>query len=188
MSKAFTKESDGDNDDDESPEIPALPAGTKNYITPNGAKRIQEELRYLKTELRPHITNMVSWAAENGDRSENADYQYNKKKLREIDKRIRFLAKRLDNVDIVDPLIHKKNKSKQIFFSATVTIQDEDGEEKKYAIVGVDEINTEKGHISWISPLASALLKAEVGDIVTFKSPKGIREIEVLKIEYEEIK
>ena len=185
MSKAFVKESDGD--DDEVGNEPEIPQGVKNYITPHGARKLQEELRHLKYDLRPEITKMVTWAAENGDRSENADYQYNKKKLRDIDKRMRFLGKRLDSVEVIDPLLHKEKGSDQIFFGATVVIRDEDRSEKTYSIVGLDEIDMEKGRISWISPLASALLKARVGDYVSFKSPKGLREIEVVEIRYEEL-
>lgn len=188
MSKAFTRESDTDLDDDENEKEDAawagLPKGAKNYMTPAGAKKIQEELRELKTKTRPALTEVIAWAAGNGDRSENGDYIYGKKKLREIDKRIRFLAKRLDIVDIVDPL---QVKSEVVLFGATVTIRDEDDSEKTYSIVGVDEVEVEKGKISWCCPLANALFKAQEGDFVSFKSPKGVREIEVLKIIYRAI-
>ncbi len=186
MSKAFVKESDvelaDDLDDDES----ALPAGSggKNYITPQGFKKLQDELYNLKHKERPAMTETVAWAASNGDRSENADYHYGKKKLREIDKRIRFLGKRIDSAEIVDPT---KVNSDQVLFGATVLIKDEDGTEKTYRIVGIDESNIDLGKISWISPLATALFKARVGDYVTFRIPKGVRDVEILKITYEEI-
>lgn len=182
MSKAFVKEGSGDEADDDGEEsAPAIPHGTKNYITPAGLRRMQDELRNLKTKERPHYTEIVSWAAGNGDRSENADYQYGKRKLREIDKRIRFLAKRLDNIEVVDPV---KAACDQVRFGATVTIRDEDGSLKTYTIVGIDEMDMEKGRISWISPIANAMFKAHEGDYITFRTPKGVREVEVVKIEY----
>ncbi len=182
MSKAFTKE-DKENDEEEEISAPVLPSGAKNYITPAGLKRLQEELFHLKHRERPDVCKVVSWAAENGDRSENADYIYGKKRLREIDRRIRFLAKRLDNVEVVDPLaIPDKTK---VFIGATVTVLDEDNVEKTYAIVGIDETDPARGRISWLSPLGSSLLKAQVGDVVTFRSPKGPRELEVITIRYE---
>ena len=185
MSKAFTKESDGEDDDNlDDEELPVIPKGSKNYITPAGCKRLQDELRELKTKTRPEVTAVVSWAASNGDRSENADYHYGKKKLREIDKRIRFIAKRLDNVEIVDPL---KVKSDTVLFGATVTVRDEDGTLKTYSIVGADETDVDKGRISWLSPLAQALFKARVDDYVSFRTPKGIRDLEVIEIKYIEL-
>ena len=185
MSKAFTKEPEGDVEDDEEEDSgPQLPRGTKNYMTPGGVKRMQEELHHLKTKERPEVTAVVSWAAGNGDRSENGDYIYGKKRLREIDRRIRFLSKRLDNVEIVDPL---KVEGDQVRFGATVTFRDEDGVEKTYSIVGIDEADVERGRISWISPIANALFKARIGDYVTFKSPKGLRELEILDIKYVEL-
>lgn len=184
MSKAFVKEGDGEEESG-SEEIPSgLPPGAKNYITPSGAKRLQDELRELKTKIRPEITEVVAWAAGNGDRSENGDYIYGKKKLREIDRRIRFLAKRLEAAEVVDPLLVKSDK---VLFGATVTIRDEDDVLKTYSIVGVDEVDVERGKISWVSPIASALFKASVGDIVTFRSPRGLREIEVVEITYREV-
>lgn len=182
MSKAFIKETDDDSDDFE---MPAMPAGTKNYITPTGAKRLKDELHHLLNVERPRLTEVVAWAAGNGDRSENADYTYGKKRLREIDRRIQFLTKRLEKAEIVDPTTIN---SDQVRFGATVTICDEEGDLKTYAIVGVDEINLERNHISWVSPLASALLRARVGDMVSFRSPKGMREVEIVKIHYPEIK
>jgi transcription elongation factor GreB len=181
MSKAFTKESDREDDDDGEETGPALPPGTKNYITPSGLKKLQDELRHLKTKERPHYVEIVSWAASLGDRSENADYLYGKRKLREIDRRIRFLGKRLDNIEVVDPT---KVKADSVRFGATVTIRDEDGSDKTYTIVGIDETDIDRGRISWISPLANALFKAQIGDYVTFKTPKGVREVEVVDIQY----
>jgi len=184
MSKAFTKETDADEDlDDVEDSAPAAPSG-KNYMTPAGAKRLQDELRELRYKIRPEVTQTVAWAAGNGDRSENGDYIYGKKRLREIDKRIRFLSKRLDAVEVVDPL---KVNSDQILFGATVTIRDEDDREKTYSIVGIDETDISKGRISWISPLAAALFKAREGDVVTFRSPKGPQEIEIVRITYVEL-
>ena len=177
MSKAFKKDSDSDTDFDEDiDEKPVVPAGHKNYITPSGAKKLTEEC--------PEVTKTVSWAASNGDRSENADYTYGKKRLREIDRRLRFLAKRIDNMEVVDP---QQINSDQVLFGASVKLLYEDGEEKNYSIVGIDEVDLSKGRISWVSPLASALFKAKVGDTVMFRSPSGVKEIEVLKIEFKEL-
>lgn len=181
MSKAFTKEPDPSLEEDEEIPEPNLPTGSKNYMTPGGFKKIQEELRKLLHEERPALTAVVAWAAGNGDRSENGDYIYGKKRLREIDRRIRFLQKRLDSAEVVDPT---RQSSPQVFFGATVTVRDEEGQVKTVSIVGVDEINLEKNHISWVSPLALALRKASVGDVVSFRSPKGIRELEVVEIVY----
>ncbi len=181
MSKAFTKEDvDTEHEDDEEESSP-VPRGTKNYITPAGFKRLQDELHHLKHVERPKVTEVVAWAAGNGDRSENADYQYGKKRLREIDRRMRFLSKRIDSAEIVD---YTKNPSDQVFFGATVTIRDEDDSLKTYSIVGIDESDLEKGKISWISPLANALFKSRVGDWVTFKTPKGTREVEIVEVSY----
>lgn len=185
MSKAFTKELDSEEDDGGEEEGPLVPAGVKNYITPSGLEKLRAELHQLRLVERPEVCAVVSWAAENGDRSENADYQYGKKRLREIDRRVRFLLKRLDNVEVVDPLTIP-NKS-QVFFGATVVIRDEGGEEKTYKIVGIDESDPSLGKISWISPLANALFKSSEGDFVQFKSPKGLRELEIVKISYETI-
>lgn len=182
MSKAFTKEdTDAELDDEELPE-PSLPAGTKNYMTPQGFARLQEQLHHLLHKERPELTAVVAWAAGNGDRSENGDYIYGKKRLREIDKKIRFLTKRLESSEVIDP---SKVQSDQVFFGATVTVQDEEGELKTYSIVGVDEADPANGRISWISPLTRALLKARVNDVVTFRSPKGLRELVVMEIRYE---
>jgi transcription elongation factor GreB len=182
MSKAFTREQDGNDSDDLEVEAPSLPAGTKNYITPAGAKKLKDELHELLTKTRPHITEVVAWAASLGDRSENADYIYNKRKLREIDRRIRFLTKRLESAEVVDPVQSAGVES--VRFGATVTIREEAGGQKTYSIVGVDEIDVKKGRISWVSPLGSALLKAKVGDFVLFRSPRGEEELEIIKIQY----
>jgi len=184
MSKAFLPEDGGNDDNDEDVATAKIPSGDKNYMTPQGFARLQAELRDLIHVKRPELTAVVSWAAGNGDRSENADYIYGKRRLREIDRRIRFLTKRLEAAEVVDPCTVE---SKQVRFGATVTVEDEEGEIKVYSIVGIDEAEPGKGKISWISPLTSALLRAEVGDVVTFRSPKGPRELEILKIDYQKI-
>ena len=181
MSKAFTKESDGDDDDELSP--PPLPAGTKNYITPQGYQRLRAELLHLIDTERPKIVEIVHWAASNGDRSENGDYLYGKKRLREIDRRIRFLIKRIESAEVVDP--ERQQGLEQVFFGATVSFSDlETEDEQTWQIVGVDEADAAQGRISWISPLARAVLKARVGDVVRFHSPAGVREIEIDAVEY----
>jgi transcription elongation factor GreB len=182
MSKAFTKETDQE-DDDLDTGAPALPAGTKNYMTRDGHRQMREEFERLVKVDRPELVKVVSWAAGNGDRSENGDYIYGKKKLREIDKRIRFLTKRLENAVVVDPT--EQENVEQVFFGATVCICDGDGTEATYQIVGIDEANVSVGRISWISPLAKALMKAREGDLVRFQSPAGLREIEIVEIRYE---
>ena len=179
MSKAFLKESDQDLDD-EVPEADPIPKG-KNYMTPAGLKRLMDEARNLKSRERPEVVRIVEWAAGNGDRSENGDYIYGKKRLREIDKRLAYLAKRIESAEAVDPT---SVKSDQVLFGATVTLRDEDDKEKTWSIVGVDEADVSKARISWISPLARALFKAREGDTITFRSPKGVQEVEVMKIEY----
>jgi len=180
MSKAFTKEPD-DTDDDAPEAASALPAGRKNYITPGGLQRLHDELQLLVTKTRPEMTAIVSWAASNGDRSENGDYIYGKRRLREIDRRIRFLTKRIESAVVVDPVANPKD---QVFFGATVTICDADGVEKIYTIVGVDEIDLAKNRISWVSPLATVLMKSRVGDVVNFRTPNGERELEIVMVEY----
>jgi transcription elongation factor GreB len=179
MSKAFTKESD-DADDSPDIELQQLPM-RKNYITPEGHERLKTELQNLLYKERPDIVQVVSWAAGNGDRSENGDYLYGKKRLREIDRRIRFLSKRLEIAEVIDPASIKTDK---VQFGATVTYANEEGVKKKVQIVGIDEIAPTQGKISWISPLAKVLLNQSVGDAVTFVSPKGEEELEILKIEY----
>lgn len=181
MSKAFTKESDGD-DADLPDDAPALPAGAKNYMTPPGFAKLRDELQHLTRVERPKVVEVVSWAAGNGDRSENGDYIYGKKRLREIDRRIRFLSKRLEIAQVVDPA-QQKNRD-QVFFGATVTYATDDGTERTVTIVGVDEADLERGQISWISPVARALLKARVGDVVQLRTPAGLQSLEVVEIRY----
>jgi len=181
MNKALTREADSD-DEDEGSALPPLPQGSRNYMTPGGHARIHEELDHLLRTERPKVVEVVHWAASNGDRSENGDYIYGKRRLREIDRRIRFLTKRLDQAEVVDPL--RQQNVEQVFFGATVTICDEQGDDQTYQIVGIDETDLSRGRISWISPLARALLKAREGDQVRFQSPAGWREIEVVAIEY----
>lgn len=183
MSKAFVKE-EVLLDDDDDLATPVIPGGGKNYITCLGAEKLKKELHEFLYVKRPEITAVITWAASNGDRSENADYIYGKRRLREIDRRIRFLQKRIEAFEIVDP---EQIKSENVLFGATVTVVDEDNIEKTYSIVGVDEADAHKGHISWVSPLGSSLLKKSVGDIATFKTPKGLREIEIVEIKYAKI-
>jgi len=185
MSKAFTREQDADLDDDLEEAVP-LPVGSRNYMTPGGFARLREELSRLVDNERPEVVATVAWAAGNGDRSENGDYIYGKKRLREIDRRIRFLTKRLDNAEVVDPLARRDaDNADQIFFGATVTVSNARGEERTVSIVGVDEIDTGRGYISWVSPMARALIKAREGDTVVLNSPGGIEELEVLAVRYE---
>lgn len=180
MSKAFTRESDQDEDDD-LPASPPLPGG-KNYITRAGYDRLRAELFQLMDEERPRIVEVVHWAASNGDRSENGDYLYGKKRLREIDRRIRFLTKRLEIAEVVDPSQH--HGGDQVFFGATVTYADAQGAETTVTIMGVDEADSIHGQISWVSPVARALLKARVGDVVRLILPGGVQELEVLLVTY----
>jgi transcription elongation factor GreB len=183
MSKAFTKETDAE--DEELPDaVDSLPAGAKNYITPEGLARLEEELRRLMRVERPKVVEVVSWAAGNGDRSENGDYIYGKKRLREIDRRIRFLVKRLEIAEVVDQSLQKRRD--QVFFGATVTYADSRDEERTVRIVGIDEARQELGEVSWISPIARALHKAWEGDVVKVRTPSGIEEVEVVKIAYPE--
>jgi transcription elongation factor GreB len=157
----------------------------KNYITPAGHQRMKDELLHLLDEERPEIVKIVSWAASNGDRSENGDYQYGKKRLREIDRRIYFLTKRLEDVLVVDP--EARDQTDQIFFGATVCYADETGQETTIAIVGVDEVDMEKNHVSWISPIAKALIKAREGDTIQFQTPEGLKELDILKVTYQKL-
>ena len=179
MSKAFTREPDNDDDDIE---LPALPQGTKNYITPQGYHRLREELIGLMDVERPKVVDIVSWAASNGDRSENGDYLYGKKRLREIDRRIRFLTKRLDIAEIADPSAHHGND--QIFFGATVTYINAKSERRTITIKGVDEVDPLQGEVSWVAPIARALLRAREGDEVQLATPGGIETIEILEVRY----
>lgn len=180
MNKAFTKESEQDDDD-----LPAelkVPVGSKNYMTPSGHRHMREELYHLVHKERPELTQLINWAASNGDRSENGDYLYGKRRLREIDRRIRFLTKRLENAEVVDP--ERREATDQVFFSATVTYVREDGREETVSIVGVDETNLARNHVSWTSPVARALFKAREGDVVALRTPSGIEELEILKVNY----
>ncbi|MBC7995097.1 MAG: transcription elongation factor GreB [Rhizobacter sp.] len=182
MNKAFTKEPEGDDDDEEGVVASAIPPGTRNYLTPEGYKRLREELMTLLDEERPKIVEVVSWAAKNGDRSENGDYLYGKKRLREIDRRIRFLTKRLDIAEVADPSIH--HGSDQVFFGATVTYENSRGEERTITIKGIDEVDNLQGEVSWISPIARALLKSRVGDEVSLMTPGGLEKLEVVDVTY----
>jgi len=183
MNKAFTREADSsDDDDDDDVGLPSLPQGTKNYITPDGYRRLREELMSLLDVERPKVVEAVSWAAKNGDRSENGDYIYGKKRLREIDRRIRFLTKRLDIAEVADPSAHHGHD--QIFFGATVTYANSKGEERTITIKGIDEADNLHGEVSWVSPIARALLKAREGDEVQLVTPGGVEQIEVLEVKY----
>ena len=182
MSKAFTREPEGDAEDDEELALPALPSGTKNYLTPPGYARLRGELLSLLDDERPKIVEIVSWAAKNGDRSENGDYLYGKKRLREIDRRIRFLTKRLDRSEVVDPAA--REATDQIFFGATVLYANQRGEQRRIRIVGIDEVDAARGDVSWISPVARALLKAREGDVVKLPTPGGVEVLEILDVRY----
>ena len=180
MSKAFTKETD---EADDEPALPAgIPLGGKNYITPQGYARLRAELLQLMDEERPRVVEVVHWAASNGDRSENGDYLYGKKRLREIDRRIRFLTKRLEIAEVVDPSLH--SGSDQVFFGATVRYVDDLGEERCITIMGIDEADSSQGQVSWVAPVARALLKARVGDEVALPTPSGVRQLEVVEVRY----
>lgn len=180
MNKAFTKESD-DADDDE-PQLPLLPSGGKNYITPQGYARIRAELLDLIDNERPKVVEIVHWAASNGDRSENGDYIYGKKRLREIDRRIRFLTKRLEIMEVSDPAVHYG--SDQIFFGATVTYTDDADVQRTVTILGIDEADSSQAQVSWVSPIARTLLKARTGDVLQLVTPAGVVEIEVHRVQY----
>lgn len=182
MNKAFVKEPEGDDEEDAAPGLPPLPAGTRNYLTPQGYRRLREELMQLLDAERPKIVEVVSWAAKNGDRSENGDYLYGKKRLREIDRRIRFLTKRLDIAEVADPSLH--HGKTQVFFGATVTYANAAGDERTITIKGVDEADNLAGEISWIAPIARALLKANEGDEVTLQTPGGVERLEVIEVRY----
>ena len=184
MNKAFTREPDdaGDDDDDVDIAAPALPPGAKNYLTPAGYRRLREELMSLLDVERPKVVETVSWAAKNGDRSENGDYIYGKKRLREIDRRIRFLTQRLDIAEVVDPSLH--HGKDQVFFGATVTYSNAKGERRTITIKGVDEADNLHGEVSWVAPIARALLKAHEGDEVQLATPGGMETIEVLEVRY----
>ncbi|NBO15911.1 MAG: transcription elongation factor GreB [Betaproteobacteria bacterium] len=179
MNKAFTRESD-DQDEEEIPS--GIAVGGKNYMTPQGHARLKAELFDLIDVQRPQVVEVVSWAASNGDRSENGDYLYGKKRLREIDRRIRFLTKRLEIAEVVDPSLHAG--SDQVFFGATVHCEDEQGEAFVVTIMGIDEADSAQSQITWISPMAKALLKSRVGDVVRLQTPSGHRSIEVIDVSY----
>jgi transcription elongation factor GreB len=179
MSNAFTRESDAEEDE---VGLPPLPAGGKNYITPKGYAALRAELFDLIDNERPKVVDIVHWAASNGDRSENGDYIYGKKRLREIDRRIRFLTKRLEIAEVTDPSAHFGKD--QVFFGATVTYVEEAGDERTVTILGIDEADSLKGEVTWISPIARALLKAREGDVVKLVTPVGVQEIEVLSVHY----
>ena len=166
--------------DDEATPVP----GGKNYMTPSGFRRLQDELRDLARVERPKVVEVVSWAAGNGDRSENGDYIYGKKRLREIDRRIRFLTKRLESAEVVDPA--RQRHLDRVFFGATVSYVDDSGAERTITIVGVDEADMADGQVSWISPIARALMKTQVGDTVELRSPSGVQTLEVIEIRYED--
>jgi transcription elongation factor GreB len=190
MSKAFTKESDNEDDDRDAAEEPERDplAGVKNYITPSGFKRLRDELHFLLTRERPAVTKVVAWAASNGDRSENADYQYNKRRLRQIDRRIRFLEKRIAAAAVVDPEAPRAGgAATRVFFGATVRYTNAAGTERVVRIVGLDEIDLDRNHISWMSPLARALMKAGAGDSVVLHAPGGAEELQILEVRYERI-
>ena len=182
MNKAFVKEPTGDEEDDLEGGLPEIPPGAKNYITPAGYQRMRSELLHLIDEARPEVVRLVSWAASNGDRSENGDYIYGKRRLREIDRRIRFLTRRLDLAEVVDS--SRQENTDQVFFGATVEYGTADGEVHTVTIVGIDEVDLDCGHVSWISPIARALLKAKVGDQVTLHTPAGPAPIDVLDVRY----
>jgi transcription elongation factor GreB len=182
MSKAFVANDAEEHEEDGGGGTPAAPAGSKNYMTPWGHARMRAELSNLVRKERPELVGIVAWAASNGDRSENGDYIYGKKRLREIDRRIRFLTKRLENAEVVDP--RDREATDKVYFGATVTLLDEAGEETRYSLVGIDEAEPGRGRIAWISPLARALLGAELGDCVRFQSPGGLRVLEIVAVDY----
>jgi transcription elongation factor GreB len=185
MSKAFTREDNDADEEEDSSALVSITPGTKNYITPVGFHRMKDEYKQLWEVERPALVQTISWAASNGDRSENGDYIYGKKRLREIDRRLRFLAKRLENSEVVDPV--KRQGCEQVFFGATVTVCHGDGAERTYCIVGVEEADVSRGHISWVSPLARALLKARPDDEIKLQLPNGVEELVVVSVSYREI-
>ena len=191
MSKAFTREPDRESDEQEHAAEEAAHAqlpGVKNYITPSGLQRLRDELRFLLTRERPAVTQVVAWAASNGDRSENADYQYGKRRLREIDRRIRFLTKRIDAAEVVDPEAPRTGRAAaQVFFGATVRYANAAGAERVVSIVGLDEVDLDRNHISWRSPLARALMNSGPGDRVVLHAPGGTEQLQILEVRYERI-
>jgi transcription elongation factor GreB len=190
MNKAFTKESDNEDDELDAIEESAHvePAGIKNYITPSGLQRLRDELRFLLTRERPAVTQVVAWAAGNGDRSENADYQFGKRRLRQIDRRIRFLTKRIDAAEVVDPAAPRQGRAAtHVFFGATVRYTNAAGTERVVSIVGADEVDLDRNHISWLSPLARALMKSGPGDDVVLHAPGGTEPLQILEVRYDRI-
>jgi transcription elongation factor GreB len=187
MNKAFTREeSAADAADDDLEEASPLPSGTRNYMTPGGFAHLKAELDGLVTRERPELVATIAWAAGNGDRSENGDYIYGKKRLREIDRRIRFLIRRLDNAEVVDPTADRDDAAtERVYFGATVTVRGDGGTTRTVSIVGIDETDTARGYISWISPMARALLKSREGDTVTLRTPAGVEEIEIVLVRYQ---
>jgi len=184
--KTATAPTDAQQEPDDDEASPALPRGVKNYMTPQGYARLKDELTQLLNIERPELVKVVSWAASNGDRSENGDYLYGKKRLREIDRRIRYLTRRLDNSEVVDPAV--RGDTDQIFFGATVCYSDGDGTEHTITIVGLDEVDLARGRVSWISPIAGALIKHSAGDTVTLRTPAGLRQIEIVDVRYEALR
>jgi len=185
MSKAFTRESDAPEEEDDLPEPNPIPAGAKNYMTPGGWQRMRDEIAWLMKTERPQVTSVVSWAAKNGDRSENGDYLYGKKRLREIDRRIRYITKRLETAEVVDPAT--REATDQVFFGATVTYAAADGTDHTIRIVGLDETDMHKGWVSWISPIARAFIKCREGDTVQLRTPGGVEDLEIVEVKYEAI-
>ena len=185
MTESYATEFADEDEEEQQASAQHVPLGSKNYITPAGFRRLQDELDQLWKNERPTLVQTITWAASNGDRSENGDYIYGKKRLREIDKRIRFLAKRLENSEVVDPAL--RVECDQIFFGATVTVCGLDGENRTFSIVGVDEANPARGLVSWVSPLARALLKAREDDTVTLRLPDGLDELLVVEVAYRTI-
>jgi transcription elongation factor GreB len=191
MSKAFTKESDGGSDEPDHAAEEAAHAelvGVKNYITPDGLQRLRDEHRFLLTRERPAVTQVVAWAAGNGDRSENADYQYGKRRLRQIDRRIRFLTKRIDAAEVVDPEAPRSGRAAtHVFFGATVRYANAAGMERVVSVVGLDEVDLNRNQISWMSPLARALMKSGAGDRVVLHAPGGTEQLQILEVCYQRI-
>jgi transcription elongation factor GreB len=187
MSKAFVRDpEDGQEEDDRDLEAleseAVVPGGAKNYVTPAGYARLRDEFKRLWEVERPEIVKTIAWAAANGDRSENADYIYGKRRLREIDRRIRFLSKRLELAEVVDPL--RREERDRVFFGATVTVRSGAGETRRVTIVGIDEADPARGRVSWVSPIAKALLRARAGDVVTLRTPAGAEELDVVEVGY----
>jgi transcription elongation factor GreB len=189
MGRVFRKQPDGDEEDQGGDEAAPVPiVAVKNYITPSGLQRLRDELRFLLTRERPAVTQVVAWAASNGDRSDNADYRYGKRRLRQIDGRIRFLTKRIDAAEVVDPEAPRRGRAlSQVFFGATVRYANAAGAEQVVSIVGADEVDLNRNHISWLSPLAKALMKSGAGDCVVLQAPSGTSELEILEVRYERI-